>query len=234
VDKTFEGPLLRVAEQVPLALSGHIGGVRSKFSSENWKREERVSYPQTALREGIMNALVHRDYSLSGSITILVLPKSLQISSPGGLPAELKPADLKRDHLSIPRNPDIAHICFLHRLIEKIGRGTQRIIEDCRIAHLREPKWQSSSLETTLTLYSPSISSLRDTELNVRQKQILGVLHGKTYLTAVEIARMLSNDVTDRTVRTDLQVLVDAGLLTRHGRGRSTMYILSSPEVATA
>jgi len=55
---------------------------------------------------------------------------------PEGLPDGLTPADLKRDHLSLPRNLDIAHVFFIRGLIEKVGRGTQRILEDCRNARL--------------------------------------------------------------------------------------------------
>jgi ATP-dependent DNA helicase RecG len=60
-----------------------------------------------------MNALVHRDYWLAGSTIISVLRRSLEISNPGGLPSKLKPSDLKKDHQSLPRNPDLAHVCFL-------------------------------------------------------------------------------------------------------------------------
>jgi ATP-dependent DNA helicase RecG len=227
VDKIFDGCILRVAEQIPAALATHAGGIESRFSAENWRREDRPLYPMTALREGVMNALVHRDYSLSGSITISILPDSLLISNPGGLPAELTPSDLKKDHLSVPRNPDIAHVCFLHRLIEKVGRGTQRIVEDCRKARLRDPRWQSSGLETTLTFFAPTAASTRSRmeELSERQQQILDVLREKKHLRSGELAKLLGSGVTDRTVRNDLQTLVDAGLVVRRGRGRSTWYV---------
>ena len=169
-DRLFDGCLLETAKQLPEALAVFAGGVESHFS-DSWQRSDHALWPADALREGIMNALVHRDYSLSGSTTISIQAKSLEISNPGGLPYELKPADLKRAHLSLPRNPDIAHICFLYGLIEKIGRGTQRIVESCRAAKVREPKWQSYPFATTLTLFSSSASE--KVELNDRQRLIL-------------------------------------------------------------
>ena len=175
LDKTFDACILQIAEQIPSALEAHTGGVASRFSKENWQREDRSLYPTTALREGVMNALVHRDYGASGSITISLLPDSLQISNPGALPHGLTPADLKRDHSSVPRNPDIAHVFFLRGLIEKIGRGTQRIVQDCRKAGLRDPRWQSSGMETKLTFFAPAMSS-RSEDLNERQQQILDLL----------------------------------------------------------
>jgi len=222
-DRTFDGCAIRIAEQIPEALSKYVGGVLSNFSEERWQREDRPLYPMAALREGILNALVHRDYNLNGSITISILPELLQISNPGGLPDELSPADLKRDHPSVPRNPDIAHVFFLRGLIEKIGRGTQRIVEDCRNARLRDPKWQSSLLETKLTFFTPATGS-RSEDLNDRQKQIIEFSREKKQLKAGDIAVLLGGGITERTVRNDLQALVGGGWLTRRGRGRSTSY----------
>jgi ATP-dependent DNA helicase RecG len=216
LDKMFDGCLLHIAQQIPVALSAYAGGVESTFSSEDWQRADRPRYPMTALREGIMNALVHRDYESSGSITISISPDSLRISNPGGLPDELKLPDLKRDHPSLPRNPDIAHICFLHRLIEKVGRGTQRIIEDCRKAHLKEPKWSSSPLETSLTFYSPAIG-VNPEELTERQGRILEILKSKGTLKASEVAELLGGNVTGRTVRNDLFALLEQQLVVRRG-----------------
>jgi ATP-dependent DNA helicase RecG len=227
LDKTFDACVLQIAEQIPAALEAHAGGVASRFSEKNWQREDRSLYPITALREGVMNALVHRDYDANGSITISLLPEELQISNPGPLPNGLTPADLKRDHPSVPRNPDIAHVFFLRGLIEKIGRGTQRILEDCRKVGLRDPRWQSSGLETKLTFFAPATIS-RAEDLNERQQQILNLLREKKQLRAGDVAVQLGGGVTDRTVRNDLQLLVDRGWLVRRGRGRSTSYVEGS------
>jgi ATP-dependent DNA helicase RecG len=66
------------------------------------------------------------------------------------LPDELKLADLKINHLSLPRNPDIAQICFLRGWIEKIGRGTLQIIDDCREKGVAVPSWHTAGGTTTL------------------------------------------------------------------------------------
>jgi ATP-dependent DNA helicase RecG len=224
LDRVFDGCVLRIAEQIPIALTVHVGGVASKFSEDKWQREDRLLYPMTALREGVMNALVHRDYSLSGSITISIMSGSLQISNPGPLPEGLTPADLKRDHPSLPRNPDIAHVFFLRGFIEKIGRGTQRIVEDCRKAHLRAPKWQSSVLETKLTFFAPAAGK-RSEELNERQRQLVEFLRKKKQVRTGEVVNLLGGGVTERTVRNDLQVLMDGGWAERRGQGRSTFYV---------
>jgi ATP-dependent DNA helicase RecG len=223
VDRLFEGCLLETAKQIPDALAAYTGGVESRFSEE-WARSDRVIYPPDALKEGVMNALVHRDYSLAGSITISILAGSLQISNPGGLPRDLKPADLKRDHLSLPRNPDVAHVCFLQGLIEKVGRGTQRIVEVCRLARIRDPRWQTNRLVTTLAFFSPGIAPAKIEEMNDRQQRIIREVRKAGRIHARDLTRLIARDVSDRTVRTDLEELVRLGLLIRRGRGRSTSY----------
>lgn len=221
-DRIFDQCLLRTAKELPDALESQIGGVESRFSKQ-WQRTDRALFPMTTLREGVMNALVHRDYAQSGSVMISVLHTSLRISNPGGLPGELKPSDLKKDHPSLPRNPVLAHVCFLHGLMELVGRGTQRIVEDCRSANLPDPKWESSPLATTLTLFS-NIATGGEEELNDRQRLILKELRAQGVLRPTQITQLLGSGVTDRTVRTDLQRLADRGLLIRRGRGRSTSY----------
>lgn len=224
-DKLFESSILQMARQIPEALALQAGSVESRFS-DDWQRSDKPKYPATALREGIMNALVHRDYTKNGSIVISVLPDSLRISNPGGLPNHLKPSDLKKSHPSLPRNPDVAHICFLHGLIEKVGRGTQRIVEDCRKANLPQPKWRSSALETELSFFS-SVSRMEggEEELNERQRRILAAVQQAERVRPGEVAKLVGAGVTERTVRSDLQALVDLGLLRRQGRGRSTSYV---------
>lgn len=232
VDRVFDKNLLRVAQQIPEALAVYVGGVESSFTDRSWQREERVLYPGTALREGVMNALIHRDYARSGTIIVSIRPKGVKIANPGRLPDELKPSDLKRDHASVPRNPDIAHVCYLRKLIEKIGRGTQRILEDCRKAKIREPKWETSPLETALSFFAstPSIAPTSAAGLNDRQRKIIEALKPKGSLKALSIAEVLGGGVTDRTIRNDLRVLVERGWIARRGQGPSTMYVLVEKE----
>jgi ATP-dependent DNA helicase RecG len=230
VDRLFESCLLRTAKELPEGLNLYIGGVESRFSADTWVRSDKSLYPASALREGVMNALIHRDYSSNAAITISIDRVSLKISNPGSLPDELRPSDLKKDHPSVPRNPDIAHVCFLHGLIEKVGRGTQRILMDCKEARLPAPKWHTTGLETTLTLFSPDEEPSRSTEeLNQRQQRILNLLQERGQLTSAEVATAIGAGVTERTIRTDLQTLHDRGLLKRKGKGRATVLMVAKP-----
>ncbi len=188
-----------------------------------------------ALREGIMNALVHRDYDSNGMITIEIHPDSLRVWNPGALPSELKPSDLKRTHPSIPRNPDIAHIRYLRGLIEEVGRGTQRILEACRGARLREPRWESAGTGTTRIFGAPSESTGRGTpeELSERRLRIVAMLESHGAMKAPQVEALLGEDVSDRTIRNDLGSLVSLGVLIRRGRGPNTTYAKGGDDAET-
>lgn len=229
-DQMFDSCILRLVDEIEPIIAARIGGVSSRFVDESWERKDRVLYPPKAIREAILNAIIHRNYQMSGSILISILPGELRIANPGGLPDGLKPADLKREHPSIPVNPDIAHIAYLRRLIDKVGRGTQKIIESCKERKLKTPKWTSSPTETTLTFFGPH-GAQRQTgvshSLSPRQMGILTILHEHGPCSAPAVVAEISEDVTGRTIRSDLKKLVDSGLVAISGQARSSVYDLT-------
>lgn len=150
-DQVMEGNIFKNIELIQVFLKKHLPFVR-KFDDTNWKREDDYIFPMSALREGIMNALVHRSYSdYSDSISIIIYADKLEIINSGKSP--LKASELRRSHLSMPVNPDIAHITFLRGYIEKIGRGTLKIIDSCKKAGLESPKWETKENQVKLSFY---------------------------------------------------------------------------------
>ena len=90
------------------------------------ERIEKKDYPEAALREALLNAIVHRDYSFSGSIIINVNDKQMEFISIGGLLPGLSPEDIKSG-ISQPRNNKLAEIFHRLRLIESYGTGIRKI-----------------------------------------------------------------------------------------------------------
>ncbi len=106
-----------------------------------------------ALREGVMNALVHREYGLvSSALPIIIYNDKLEITNSGKSP--FKQSELKKNHLSMPYNPDIAHIVFLRGYIEKIGRGTLKILDTCKQAGIKSQVWEIGKQTVKLTFFS--------------------------------------------------------------------------------
>ncbi len=119
--------------------------VRGTFEEDKIRRQDRPLYPILALREALVNALCHRDYSIAGgAVSVAIFDDRLEIASTGTLPGGLTVADLKRDHFSRPRNPLIADLFYRRGLIELWGRGTQGIVRLCLEAGCPEPQFEEA------------------------------------------------------------------------------------------
>jgi predicted HTH transcriptional regulator len=103
------------------------------------RRLESFPYPAAALREGVLNALTHKDYSGGTPIQISVYEDGLTVWNEGQLPDNWTVADLTKKHPSKPFNPSIAQAMFAAGLIEAWGRGTLKIFSECRAANLPDP-----------------------------------------------------------------------------------------------
>lgn len=151
-DQLLEGNLFKNIETIQNFFEKHLSFSR-KFENNNWKRTDDYVFPMAALREGVMNALVHREYGLvSSALSIIIYPDKLEITNSGKSP--FKQSELKKNHLSMPFNPDIAHIVFLRGYIEKIGRGTLKIIDACKQAGIKTPFWEIGEQTVKLTFFS--------------------------------------------------------------------------------
>ncbi|WP_034043628.1 RNA-binding domain-containing protein [Wocania ichthyoenteri] len=168
-DEALEGNLFVLRDKLESYI--YNLGTKSHFDDKNWKRID-FRYPVKALQEGIINALMHRDYSSYNSqLTISIYPDKLVIANSGKLPEEIAIRDLKKNHRSFPVNPDIAHIVFLRGLIDKLGRGTVKINEECKIAGLKSPTWKQSKGEVILTFNGP-LASVAKRHSDLKNKSI--------------------------------------------------------------
>ncbi|SDB09525.1 ATP-dependent DNA helicase RecG [Desulfonatronum thiosulfatophilum] len=119
-----------------------LSKINVEYIIKHVKREERPELPEEAMREAVVNALVHRDYRSTASVHVYLFKDRLEIVSPGGLPAGMTEADLGTK--SIPRNPLL--FAMLHRMeaVEHIGSGIKRIRNLCREYGVAEPKIEVS------------------------------------------------------------------------------------------
>ena len=127
-------------------------GLGAKFSAQNPVREQMYQYPLMAVREGLINALVHRDYeSYTGTVKVEIQRACLMISNVGGLYGGMTIERLKEGHLSSFRNPDMANYLNRRGFMEMTGRGSVLIQEACRQSGLPEPQWEADESSVTLT-----------------------------------------------------------------------------------
>lgn len=114
--------------------------LKAGISYEGIQRIESYPMPETALREALLNAVIHRDYAVAAPIQIRVYADRLLIWNPGELPEGWSMGTLLGRHPSQPHNPDIASTFFWSGDIEAWGRGIQRILGACREAGTPEPR----------------------------------------------------------------------------------------------
>jgi len=157
--KSFEGPLVVVLEQVYDFIIRNTP-TTATFPKNELQRLDEFLYPPEAIREGLVNAFAHRDYSdSSGGITVHIYPKRLEIWNSGSLPQGITPETLISGHLSVLRNPDIAHVLYLRGFMEKVGRGSVLILRKCKERGLSKPVWTSDEKTgVTLTFFAPEVT----------------------------------------------------------------------------
>ncbi|MEQ8763231.1 MAG: ATP-binding protein [Planctomycetota bacterium] len=116
--------------------------LKAGISYEGIQRIESYPMPESALREALLNAVIHRDYGVAAPIQIRVYADRLLIWNPGELPEGWSLDKLLGRHPSQPYNPDIANTFFWSGDIEAWGRGIQRVFSACREAGTPEPRIQ--------------------------------------------------------------------------------------------
>jgi ATP-dependent DNA helicase RecG len=224
-EQLFEGPLLTLFGMVMAFFQRHVS-ISSDFESGSLTRVTRAQYPWNSLREGLVNAFAHRDYaSFSGGVTASVYPDRIEILNSGRLPKGISAESLRREtHDSILVNPDISHVFYLYELMERVGRGTFKIVQECREYGMRLPEWKSGASGVRLTFFAAERNGRQSLELNERQENLLHHLNPGDKITRQEYAERFAMGVTDRTARRDLSMLEDYRLLIRHGSGPKTIY----------
>jgi predicted HTH transcriptional regulator len=121
--------------------------VLSKINLAVGTREQSVQapvayeMPPEVIREAIVNAVAHRDYTSNGSIQVMLFSDRLEVWNPGSLPPSLTLEKLRHPHGSVPGNPLLAEPLYLTKYIERMGTGTGDMIARCRKAGLPEPEF---------------------------------------------------------------------------------------------
>lgn len=227
-DRQLHGPMVRLLNQAFDWLRGLLP-MEQSFEADPKAplvRQARMAYPEAAVREGLVNAFAHRDYAgFSGGLTVSLYSDRIEIWNTGRLPEGLKAADLKRNHPSLPANPDMAQVLYLRGLMERIGRGTQKIIQSCVDQGLRQPQWDDRETGVTLTIWGPGSVQDNLASLNARQQALLDALKQDERIRPAEYRERFAGEVSERQARRDLVALEKLGMLRVDGAGAATTYV---------
>jgi ATP-dependent DNA helicase RecG len=232
--RDYYGTIIEAAVAASDYVNEHIQ-VLSRLLPGKAVRQDVPQYPRFAIREIIINAIVHRDWSIKGSrVLVKMFADRIEVQSPGPLPPPVTPQNIREEHQL--RNPRIAQAFKDYGLIEKFGNGIDRIFKEIE-AHPFQPQppvFHDTGASVIVMLHGaelpPEESDVAqsptavDINLSERQGRALEYLQAYGRITRSEYCRMYN--VADSEAYRELSDLVNQSMIARQGRGRGTFYIL--------
>lgn len=223
----IEGTIVDAVDDVPKFIARNT---RLGAKIDGLRRKDIPEYPNIALREILINAFAHADYSISGStIQIAIFDDRLEVQNPGMLPFGFTMNDLKAG-VSRVRNRIITKVFHEIQLMEEWGSGYKRVIEACRKNNYPEPEWLEYGTSMRVTFFSRKNISTKqiiksaNLEITDRQKEILRLFKKNKSLPFRIIFNSLSVKVSERMLRYELAQLKKRGLLHSKGKGPSKIW----------
>jgi len=232
VKQEIRGTLPEQLRQAETFVRDHL---RSVARLVGLTRQETPEYPLEAVRELLVNAIAHRDYSQQGdTIHLHLFADRLEVHSPGGLPGPVTLDNLLEARFS--RNAVIAQVLSDLGFVERLGYGLNRVVTVMKQNHLPPPVFEELGGSFRVTLRGanfgqhasaprPDLSNYAQYDPNPRQQRALGYLFEQARITNSDYQE-LCPEVSAETLRRDLADLVKKGVLIKVGSKRATYYIL--------
>lgn len=221
----FSGSLLKQLEDVYSFIDKYNNN-RSTFD-KLWRIDTR-DYPEKALREALLNSIVHRDYSYSASTLISIYKDRLEIVSVGGLMPGYELKDIKNG-LSDTRNPNLANIFYRLKLIEAYGTGIKKIYDAYELSGC-EPEIITTNNSFKIIL--PNINYKQNNNLYISSPEmkycdeniLLKYLNDNQSISRKEVETLMG--LSQSSAGRILKKMVDEGKLIQFGGSKNIKYML--------
>jgi ATP-dependent DNA helicase RecG len=201
--------------------------IKALISYDGINRVETYEYPKDAVREALLNAIAHKDYSGGVPIQISVYVNKIFIWNEGQLPEDWTVQNLMEKHASRPYNPDIANALFRSGYIESWGRGTIKIIRACKLARIPEPIFNYNSSDFSVEFRKDIYNEEFLQSLNLNDRQVKAVLFAKVNGKITNSEYQTLNNCSRNTASNHLAELVEKDLLKPSGqKGAGAFYTL--------
>ena len=194
-------------------------------TSKSFQRDDKFEYPLAALREAIINALIHRNYQKHSDVRVFIFDNRVEIINPGTFPEGVSPDAPIHE----PVNPILSQFMYDVGFIERYGSGIRMMKRLSEEWGNKEPRYEFHPIETKIIFDSPiqestfiEIDDISE-QLNERQKKALFHVEKNGQIATKEYAEI--NHVSRRTAYTELKDLTDKELLTAVGKGRGIRYV---------
>lgn len=233
--RDLHGPLYQLVDDAEQFIYRHMKIGRR---IEGFVGVEYREYPREAVREVIVNAVVHRDYSRRGQrIRVFMFDDRIEVYSPGTLPPGVSLEKMRRlESQSVLRNSVIVGVFrdLGRRYIERLGTGIRRMTMAMEEHGLPRPRFEEVGSEFRVTLMGPGERFMEElaerplwaADLNERQIEVVLYVGEHGRISRKECAESLA--ISSRTAARDLSELVKRGILVSRGAGRGAYYVLGS------
>jgi len=227
IDKNeFNGNLFELIDKCE---NFFLRNMKTAAKAVGFRTEHKTEYPIDALKEALINALVHRDYLEKENIMIRMFDNRIEIISPGELLRPLTIENLENlNYKPKSRNKIIVDVFLRRKLMDKRGSGILRMREAMKEWKLPEPRFEENTGYFVITFKGPSRAEkpldeeiLRD--LNERQKKALSYIKDKGRITSGEYGKL--NNVVKNTAYRDLMELLGKDIIKQKGIGRGIYYV---------
>ena len=226
-DLMVETDLINQVDEVIKFVTRHIS-VRYQFEGKP-RRKEVWEYPLEALREAIINAIVHRDYTAPSNVQVEIYDDRIDIWNPGKLLPGITIDDLyKKEHKSVIRNRLIAQVFYDIGYIEKYGSGTIKIIDLCRRHGLPSPEFKEVSGGFSVIFRKDSYTEEYLHNLGLNERQIKAVMYVKEKGNIASSEYQNLTGISRQMATIDMQELMKKGVFKRSGKvGKGVTYQLT-------
>lgn len=202
--------------------------IKAMISYDGIHRNETYEYPKEAVREALLNAIAHKDYSGSTPIQIRVYPDKLMIWNEGHLPENWTVSNLLKSHSSRPFNPDIANAFFRSGYVESWGRGISKMTELCSAGGLPEPSYLVEGSDFWVEFRKDIYHKEMLTGFGLNDRQLDAVLFAREKGKITNSDYQVLTGISRETATRDIKELIDKKLFKPSGiRGAGAYYTLN-------
>ena len=202
--------------------------IKAEISYEGINRIEKYEYPKDAVREALLNAIAHKDYSGGTPIQISVYSDKIIFWNEGQLPENWTIENLLTKHPSKAYNPDIANALFRSGYIESWGRGTLKMIRECELAGLPKPIYFYDMSGFFVEFRKDNYHEENLSRLGLNERQVKAVIYVKEKEAITNGEYQKINGIGKTFATKELQNLVEKNILKNAGlKGRGSKYIMA-------
>lgn len=233
----YRGDVFELIDQATSFVMSRIDNwIGTRTDEENASVSTHPELPIDAVKEAIVNAVCHRDYTSNASVQVMLFRNRLEIWNPGSLPYGLTVQKLHGPHKSLPANPLLADPMYWNGYIEKIGTGTEDIINKCRDYGLKTPEfhqeedfkviiWRAAESQDVPKAIQDDPKAIQDDPKELAN--LVNLIKKNPSISRAELARQLN--LSERQVRKIMDQLRAEDRLIRRG-GKTGQWIITDKQ----